>query len=361
VKRKSRLAIFTAALVLSLIAHALLISGHWISAPEPAREPPPLLARLEPAPAPPPEVIPQAPPLPRQATPVHTPRPPAPRVAAVPSLSPSPSPFTLPAESAPEPQGAAPEESPAAAVPAPEPIVIAGAAPSTLIVEPAALKTLPRRGHIAYALLLGTDKFNVGRTVQTWETTRDSYRMESTSETTGLASAFRSEQRIFRSNGRMTPHGLQPESAQSRRTRRGQTDESTAHFDWAQRSITIATTGNAAGQRTGPLPAGSQDVLSFMYQLSLAPPPAGKLQIAIANGARFENHEFEVAALETLDTPLGSIRVLPVRQVRRPGMESLEIWLAAEYRYLPVRIRFIGRNGEQTGEQVVTEIRISEE
>jgi hypothetical protein len=358
VNRRSNLAIFTAALVLSLIAHALLISGHWISTPEPAREAPPLLARLEPAPAPPPQVIPLPPPPAQQVAPVRTPRSAAPRVALAPSLSPSLSPFTLPAESAPEPQSAAPEVSPAAAALAPEPIVIADAAPSTLVVEPTALKTLPRRGHIAYALLLGTDRFNVGRTVQTWETTRDSYRMESTSETTGLASAFRSEQRIFRSNGRMTPHGLQPESAQSRRTRRGQTDESTARFDWAQGSITI---GSAAGQRTGPLPAGSQDVLSFMYQLSLAPPPAGKLQIAIANGARFENHEFEVAALETLETPLGSIRVLPVRQVRRPGMESLEIWLAAEYRYLPVRIRFIGRNGEQTGEQVVTEIRISEE
>ena len=357
-KRKSRFAVFAAAFVLSLIAHALLISGHWIGAPESASEPPPLLARLEPA-ATPPQVVPPPPPA-RQA-PVRAPRPAAPRALLLPPLAPGLSTFTLPEESAPDSQSAAPDASPEPAAPAPEPIVIADAAPSTLIVEPAALKTLPRRGHIAYALLWGTDRFNVGRTVQTWETTNDTYRMESTSETTGLAAAFRTEQRVFRSTGRMTPHGLQPESAQSRRTRRGQTDESTARFNWAQGSITIGAAGSPANQRTGPLPAGSQDVLSFMYQLSLAPPPPGRLQIAIANGSRFENHEFEVAALETLETPLGGIRALSVKQVRKPGTESLEIWLAADYRYLPVRIRFIGRNGEQTGEQVVTEIRISEE
>ena len=41
--------------------------------------------------------------------------------------------------------------------------------------------------------------------------------------------------------------------------------------------------------------------------------------------------------------------------------QRLRAALAAEYRYLPVRIRFIGRDGDPTGEQLVTEIRISTE
>ena len=47
--------------------------------------------------------------------------------------------------------------------------------------------------------------------------------------------------------------------------------------------------------------------------------------------------------------------------MRKPGEESLELFLAAEYRYLPVRIRFFSREGEPQGEQIVTEIRVSDE
>ena len=50
-----------------------------------------------------------------------------------------------------------------------------------------------------------------------------------------------------------------------------------------------------------------------------------------------------------------------MRQLPRPGDESIEIWLAADYRYLPVRIRHFDREGNFSGEQVVSEIRISEE
>ncbi len=365
-KPRTPLTVFAATLVLSLIAHALVISGHWITMPKTESEQLSLLARLEPAPAVAPKTTPPPPakqtaPRPPAATRVAAAPPPSSSIPSIPSMS-SMSPFSLPVEAPAEVSttlGNTPE-SPAEA-PAPEPVVIAEAAPSTLVIEAATLKTLPRRGHIAYALLLGTDRFNVGRTVQTWETTGSNYRMESVSETTGLAAAFRSDQLVFRSAGRMTPQGLQPESAQKRRTRRGQTEESTARFDWAGSSITIATGGAGASQRTGALPAGSQDILSVMYQLSLAPPPAGRIQLAIANGARFETIEFEVSALETLETPIGAVRALPVRQVRKAGMESFEFWLAAEYRHLPVRIRFLGRDGAPTGEQLVTEIRVSEE
>ena len=39
--------------------------------------------------------------------------------------------------------------------------------------------------------------------------------------------------------------------------------------------------------------------------------------------------------------------------------ESIELWLAAEYRWLPVRIRFFDREGEPSGEQLVSDIRVS--
>ncbi len=335
------------ALTLSALAHAFTLAGGWLRLPAQTTEPPPLQARLERLP----DVTPVTPaPAPKPAV-----APARPRVAAAPRavVSDTLSPFPLLAPDAP-----ANAETAAAEPPAPvEPIVIADAAPSTFMPERAAIRNLPRRGRIAYALYMGSNKLEVARTVQSWETSADTYKLESTSGTSGLASVFRSEQRVFRSTGRMTEHGLRPDNFLSTRSRRGQTDEAVAHFDWGKNSITI---GRGEAQRSAALPAGSQDILSFMYQLALAPPPPGRVQIAITNGTRFENYALDVLAEETLDTPMGKIRALPVKQVRREGGESMEIWLAADYRYLPVRIRFIGRDGAPAGEQIVTEINVSD-
>jgi hypothetical protein len=338
------------ALAVSVLAHALMLTGGWLTLPFNAPEPPPLQARLE--------RLPEIPPLPPPAksAPVKKQT-----VAAAPQrvISDTLNPFPLltPAPEAPviaESSEAVQTETPA---PAPAPVVIADAAPSTFMPERAAIKSLPRRGRIAYALYMGTQKFEVARTVQSWETSADTYKLESTTGTSGLVSVFRSERRVFRSAGRMTEHGLRPENFVSSRIRSSQTDESVARFDWDKNSITL---GSGAAQRSAALPAGSQDILSFMYQLALAPPLPGRVQIPITNGTRFENYALDVMAEETLETPMGSIRTLPVKQVRRDGGESMEIWLAADYRYLPVRIRFIGRDGTPTGEQIVTEINISD-
>ncbi len=353
-KHSSR--ILLVALMLSALAHALTLSGGWMHLPFKSSEPPPLQARLQhlpdvsvtPPPAPPPVA---APTQPRRIAA-------APRAVVSDTLSPFPVlPPAEPVPAAPDTTADATKAAPAEPPAAPEPIVIADAASSTFMPERAVIKSLPRRGRIAYALYMGTNKFEVARTVQSWETGTDTYKLESTSGTSGLASVFRNEQRIFRSSGRMTEHGLRPDSFVSARSRRGQTDESVAQFDWNKNSITL---GRGEAQRSAALPAGSQDILSFMYKLSLAPPPPGRVQIAITNGTRFENYALDVLAEETLDTPMGKIRTLPVKQVRREGSESMEIWLAADYRYLPVRIRFIGRDGAPTGEQVVTEINISD-
>ena len=355
-KRSTRIRPLLIALIVSALAHAVTLSGGWLQLPFSAPDPPPLQARLEHLPEIPPVTV--APPLP---TPKKIAAPKQPRVIAAAPLavvSDTLSPFSIPAPVIETPATAEPDETPQAEAPAsPEPVIIADAAPSTFMPERTAIKSLPRRGRISYALYIGTQKFEVARTVQSWETSADNYKLESTSGTSGLVSLFRSEQRIFRSTGRMTEYGLRPENFVSSRIRGSQTDEAAARFDWDNNSITL---GRGAAQRSAALPAGSQDILSFMYQLALAPPPPGRVQIAITNGSRFENYALEVLAEETLETPMGAIRTLPVKQVRREGGESMEVWLAADYRYLPVRIRFIGRDGAPIGEQVVTEINISD-
>ena len=55
--------------------------------------------------------------------------------------------------------------------------------------------------------------------------------------------------------------------------------------------------------------------------------------------------------------------VAPDRMIgwpRAPHPDEMP-YVAPEYRYLPVRLRFYGRDGQATGEQIVTEIRLSDD
>jgi hypothetical protein len=83
------------------------------------------------------------------------------------------------------------------------------------------------------------------------------------------------------------------------------------------------------------------------------------MYFSVARGKK--RQKLDVLALENIDTPLGMLSALPIKQVRRAGDESIEVWLATEYRYLPVKVRFIDREGNLSGEQVASDIQISEE
>jgi hypothetical protein len=142
------------------------------------------------------------------------------------------------------------------------------------------------------------------------------------------------------------------------RMRRGQTDAAEAHLDWAARRLTY---GRPAHQRTVDLPSASQDIVSFVFQFALRPPAPGRVRLPITNGTRFETYELEVLAEERIETPMGLLDALPLKQLRREGAEGIEVWLGVDYRYLPVKVRFLDRDGIAVGEQIISEIRISQQ
>ena len=331
------------AALLSLAFHALVISGEWVPLPQAPGEPRLLQARL----APPPELKPAIPRpkvrAARRAAPA-----PVPRVAAVAAASPLVLPDLLPDE--------APAEEAAEPPAAPEPPQqLALAAESSAA---AAAHSLPRRGRIYFTLYYGNDRFYVGTAVQSWEAGADTYLLASEAETGGIVELFWSQRMRYMSRGKITPRGLQPESFLASRTRRGRNDAAQARFDWTAGSLNY---GHAHEQKSAPLPAGTQDLMSFVFQYVLAPPAPGRYRVPITTGTRFEVYEIVVSGEERIETPLGTLRALSVRQLPRPGEESVEVWLAADYHHLPVRIRHFDREGNVSGEQVASEIRISEE
>jgi hypothetical protein len=340
------------AALISMALHGLVISGSWIPLPESPAKPQPLLARLVPAPEPqPPLAKPRTPrpakPAAAPASPVAALPGPASPPAPVPALVPEPVPDVRPDI----PHVDIPPETP----PVPEPQQqLARAAESSAAIP----RSLPRRGRITYSVLYGDSRALVGKVVQSWEVENDVYRLASEAETAGIIDVFRPQRLHYLSRGKVTREGLRPESFLMSRTRRGRTEAAQARFDWDSGTLDY---GLARDPKSAPLPAGAHDFMSFIFQHVLLPPAPGRYRVPITTGSRFEVFEVEVAVEEVIETPIGTLRALPVRQMPRPGSESVHIWLAAEYHYLPVRVRHYDRQGSYSGEQVVNEIRISDE
>jgi hypothetical protein len=345
---------FISAVSGSALLHVMMLTGSWVRLPDVSPHPPPLEARLMPlepaAPRPAMKEAPRPKPKVRQHSPART------TVATAPSVSPGSIPpiQALPDSDYPDAADYGAE------VPSPEvispPITQASAAPQ--VPAPAPAKTLPRKGRIAYTMYFGNEAFTVGKTVQSWEVGVDGYKLGSVSETTGIVELFRAQRHIYLSEGKLTAKGLQPEKFFMSRTRRGRIEAAQARFDWDAGMLTL---GKVPDQRSAALTPQSQDIVSFMYQLALSPPVPGRIQLPITNGSNFQTYDLEVLQEEQIETPLGMLKTLPVKQVPKPGAESIEIWLAVEYRYLPVKVRFFDREGNSMGEQVVNEIRISED
>ena len=270
----------------------------------------------------------------------------------LPALTPeADAPSAEPEMAATEPAEPATDVEPSAAAPdAPAPSAAAANSARATPIQP--VRDLPQSGSQSYEVFIGSSRLHIGRTLQTWTIDDQTYRLSSTSETTGLAGFLRPYQLDYVSEGRVDASGFQPESFSVRRGRNGSRQYG-AHFDWNAKELTL---GPAAAPRRVALPEGTLDVLSFIYQLVRAELAPGRFQVNVTTGTRLETYTLEVGAEEDIEVPTGTIRALPVRQLRKPGQESIEIWLAPERRYLPVRIRFLDRNGELSGEQLAADV-----
>lgn len=316
---------FAWALVLSLLLHVLMVFGPEVELPE-YRPSPTLEATLIPTPPP---ARPSATAKPKRK-PVAKPRP----VSAPPLSEPETDvpPLPVPEEIAP------PTEEPATATePAAEPPIL-----------------LPEHAEIRYTLYKGRNGLAVGKVEHTWERDGRRYSINQVAEASGIFSIFVSGRHVQISQGEITPQGLKPDAYWVQRGQRADKTD-TAQFDWAGGKITF---GTANDTRTVSLPTGTQDLLSFLYQLAFNPPQqGGGTELNITTGRKLGSYGYQALGEETLDTELGPIKALHIGQGRGEGEENTEIWLATEYHYLPVKIRFTDKQGSVM-EQTVTAIKV---
>ena len=327
-----------AAFLVSLGLHATALFVPEIDlAPEP--EAPALVAELRAA-------VPEPP---RLETPEPQPPAPAPRAATRKAESAAKAPAAARPASPRRPEvlavPATPESPAAVAEPsAPAPGSASAAAPVSPGVEPepgpaapdaAVSERLPPRGSIRFRVDRGDSGFEIGVARQEWILDAGRYRLTSSVETTGLAWLIRAVNIDMESVGRISADGLHPEVFGVMRS--GKKARERALFDWDAMKVRVSDNSDHA------LDPGAQDLLSFYYQLGfldIAPGQTGSMPLA--TGKKYGVYRLENLGDETIEIPLG---VLRTRHLRTPGENATEIWLAYEYRLLPVKIRHVDNKG----------------
>jgi hypothetical protein len=180
----------------------------------------------------------------------------------------------------------------------------------------------------------------------------DGRRYQVVSETTprGLAALLMNDVRR-ESSGAVIDSGLRPERFEET-GRRGGTRA--AKFDWAAGQLMLI---DKAGTRTLPLPPGTLDLASLAYALAFRPATGGELKVHVTDGRRIKQYRYREVGEETLKTPLGEIKTRHFEKARDPDdKRGFEFWLATDRHLLPVKLRYVEKNGEAF-DSVITSIK----
>lgn len=294
------------ALALSILLHALLL---WLPELHFAQDPisvPPLSVRLEP---------------------LHeTDMPPAPTAAADPISLPSPK--------------------------AAEELAAEAAGATQKVEKPATPQLFPKRMQLSFAVqgIHGRSEMQ-----QQLDISGDKYALQSLQRSSGPASLTGGVQITRISRGHIDEHGLRPDSYEEERLEGDARKNITASFDWKTQRI------NFSHGSTIELPASTQDVLSLTYQMGLLNLRGETVPMSSSDGEILEQYELEISRDDALSTPMGELRTLRLRKIHQAGESYFEIWLARDYRLLPVKLRRVSVSGETLEEQTISAIRITDE
>lgn len=178
------------------------------------------------------------------------------------------------------------------------------------------------------------------------------YIIQSQTEAKGLVSLFFSILQQ-KSEGTVTDAGLRPDFF-SYQYGNNSKKLQTASFNWDKQELTMR---NSKGETKVPLPAGTQDFLSFMYQFMFTP-PLNSLQIIMTNGKKLGTYQYSFEGEEVITSKFGELNTIHLAK-GSDDEEKTELWLATDYQYLPVKIRKTEKDGTVI-EQLVSKLSTSQ-
>jgi len=224
---------------------------------------------------------------------------------------------------------------------------------AALLPQPAAAKTAPPDTVVAeYGLSVNGALIAVMQ--ETFEIRDGSYRAVSETHAVGLFALAQRRPGRVTSSGTVDDSGLRPKTFDAAR---GGRDERRVHadFDWKARTLMLQHDGR---NDTVALPPRTQDRLSVMYQfLFLDAEKLQNLGFAMTNGRKLDQYRYAVGPDTAIDTPLGRLEVIHLVRQHQSGETANEIWLAREYRLMPVKMRIVEDDGKRY-EQVISRLDI---
>ncbi len=155
----------------------------------------------------------------------------------------------------------------------------------------------------------------------------------------GLLALF-VKQRTLTSEGLLTDQGLQPLNFKYQVENNKEKSTITV-FDWQNKTVTFQS---SKGDKSVPLPDGAQDLLSFMYQ-SMFVPPLNEVRFNVTNGKAMHAYDYEFNGEETITTKIGQLNTIHLHRTNDDGDEIIDLWLATDYLYLPVKIMQTNKKG----------------
>lgn len=340
------------ALLISLIVHLTLIARvSWFEWSKPIGVP--IMVELAPTP------LPKAP-LQKTAMPASKPK--ANKPAPITQPKPvEPSPAEPPPQAEPLPIAELPPpmpETPVAVVPMleremPAPIAmlqVEGDGADLPQPSEETLPTPPSHVEIEYRILRKGGVAGVERhSYQAGEDGR--YILTSIAEPKGLLALALSDL-TQKSEGAVTEQGLKPATFIYRYGKNPDKAQR-ATFNWETGKLLMET---GSRRQEVPLTDGVQDLMSFMYQFMFVP-PLQEMQLAITNGKRLKTYAYGFDGEETLQTPFGEVRCLHIGRTGDDGEEKTDLWLAADYHYLPVKISKTEKDGTVL-ERIATRLQV---
>ena len=164
------------------------------------------------------------------------------------------------------------------------------------------------------------------------------YTIKNEVEAKGFVSLFYWNKLQQTSDGIITPEGLKPKNYHYQF---GSKIDNLAVFDWESKKIITTTNGKIS---EFDMLEGSQDMLSFMYQFMFEPPLA-KMKIYITNGKNYKPYDYSYIGEEVIETDIDKILTLHIAKFNYNNEERIDLWLAKDYKYLPIKIRKTEKDG----------------